>query len=85
MNQTPYEDQHEPGQYEIYIKGHLDDRWTGWFEGMTITLADNGETRLSGTVVDQSALHGLLRKVRDLGMTLVSVNRVEPEQTDDKP
>lgn len=85
MNQTPYEDQHEPGHYEIYIKGHLDDRWTGWFEGMTITLADNGETRLSGTVVDQSALHGLLRKVRDLGVTLVSVNRVEPEQTDDKP
>lgn len=84
MNQTPYEDQQEPGHYEIYIRGHLDDRWTGWFEGMTIRLTDNGETRLSGTVVDQSALHGLLRKVRDLGMPLVSVNRVEPGQTDDK-
>ena len=74
----------EPGQYQIRIKGHLHKRWADWFEGMTITLEDNGETSLIGTVVDQSALHGLLKKVRDLGMPLVSVNRIEPTQTNDK-
>jgi hypothetical protein len=86
MSTTPpsCEDHHELGYYEIRIKGHLDNRWTDWFEGLTITLEDNGETRLTGTVADQSALHGLLRKVRDLGMPLVSVNRIEPGQTDDK-
>jgi hypothetical protein len=73
----------EPGLYQIRIKGHLDKRRADWFEGMTITLEDNGETRLIGTVVDQSALHGLLKKVRDLGMPLVSVNRIEPSQTHD--
>jgi hypothetical protein len=87
MSTTPTstEGYQEPGHYEIRIKGHLDNRWAEWFEGFTITLENNGETRLSGTVVDQSALHGLLRKVRDLGMPLVSVNRVEPGRTDDKP
>lgn len=79
------EDHHEPGYYEIRIMGHLDDRWTDWFEGMTITLETDGETRLTGTVVDQSALHGLLKKVRDLGVQLISVNRIEPGQTDGKP
>src|SRR6266567_8314273 len=53
--------------YQITVKGHLDNRWTDWFEGLTITLEDNGETLLTGPVVDQAALHGLLRKVRDLG------------------
>lgn len=79
------EDHHEPGYYEIRIMGHLDDRWTDWFEGMTISLETDGETRLTGTVVDQSALHGLLKKVRDLGVQLISVNRIEPGQTDGKP
>lgn len=77
------EEHHEYGYYEIRIKGHLDDRRAGWFEGMTITLEDKNETRLSGIVVDQSALHGLLKKVRDLGMPLLSVNRIEPKLTDD--
>jgi hypothetical protein len=62
--------------YEIRIQGHLDDRWAGWFDGLTITLEDNGETLLTGPVVDQAALHGLLRKVRDLGIPLISVIRI---------
>jgi hypothetical protein len=76
------EDYHEPGLYEIRIKGHLDNRWADWFDGLTITLEDNGETLLTGPVVDQAALHGLLRKVRDLGMPLLSVTRVRPGQAD---
>lgn len=66
----------EPEHYEIRIEGHLDTRWVDWFDGLTITLEDNGETVLTGTVADQAALHGLLRKVRDLGMTLISVNTI---------
>jgi len=77
------EDHHEPGRYEIRIKGHLDNRWGDWFDGLTISLEDNGETLLTGLVVDQAALHGLLRKVRDLGVPLVSVIRVKPEQPDE--
>ncbi|MCP4606061.1 MAG: hypothetical protein GY847_37050 [Proteobacteria bacterium] len=73
------EEHDEPGFCEIRIKGHLGGRWAGWFEGLTITLQDNGDTLLSGPVVDQAALHGLLRKVRDLGLPLLSVNRVEPD------
>jgi hypothetical protein len=76
------EEHGEPGLYEIRIKGHLDDRWAGWFGSLAITLEDNGETFLTGSVVDQAALHGLLRKVRDLGMPLISVIRVERGQTD---
>jgi len=64
--------------YEIRIKGHLDDRWTYWFEGLTITLKEDGDTLLIGPVVDQAALHGLLNKVRDLGIPLLSVNRIKP-------
>lgn len=70
-----------PAHYEIRIQGHMDDRWAGWFEGMTITREDSGETLLAGAVVDQAALHGLLRKVRDLGLPLISVIQVEPRQT----
>ena len=70
----------KPARYEIRIKGHLDNRWANWFEGLTITALDNGETLLTGPVVDQAALHSLLRKVRDLGLPLVSVIHVEPEQ-----
>jgi len=66
--------------YEIRIKGHLDDKWVDWFDGLSITREDNGETLLRGLVVDQAALHGLLRKVRDLGLPLIAVNLVEPKQ-----
>jgi hypothetical protein len=68
--------------YQITVKGHLDNRWANWFEGLTITALDDGETLLTGPVVDQAALHGLLRKVRDLGMPLLSVTRVRPSQAD---
>ena len=70
----------DPGQpiaYQIKIEGHLDVQWTDWFSGLTITLEENGDTLFTGPVVDQAALFGLLKKVRDLGMPLVSLNRVE--------
>jgi hypothetical protein len=70
------EDHDKPGLYQIRLKGHLDYRWADWFGGLTITALDNGETLLTGPVVDQAALHGVLRKVRDLGMPLISVTRV---------
>ncbi len=65
--------------YQIRIKGHLGQQWTDWFEELTITLKENGETLLTGPVVDQAALYGLLKKVRDLGMPLLAVNRVESD------
>jgi hypothetical protein len=68
--------------YQIRIKGQLDSKWTDWFGGLTITLEDNGDTLLTGPVVDQAALHGLLKKVRDLGMPLVSVSPLEHGQVD---
>jgi hypothetical protein len=68
--------------YQIRIKGHLGRQWTDWFEGLTITLEDNGDTLLTGPVVDQAALHSLLKKVRDLGTPLISVNRVQPDPAD---
>jgi len=71
---TPF----QPVVYQIRLKGHLGSQWTDWFEGLTITLEDNGDTLLTGLVIDQAALHGLLKKVRDLGLPLVSVNPVEP-------
>lgn len=67
----------QPVVYQIRIKGHLGSQWTDWFEGLTITLEEEGDTLLSGPVVDQAALHGLLKKVRDLGMPLVSVCPLE--------
>ncbi len=73
-------DSDEPVVYQIRVKGHLDLQWTDWFEGLTITLEDNGETLLTGSVVDQAALHGLLKKVRDLGMPLISVTRIKPDK-----
>jgi hypothetical protein len=72
----------QPMVYQIRIKGHLGREWTDWFGGLTITLEDNGDTLLTGSVVDQAALHGLLRKVRDLGVPLLSVSRVEPGQAE---
>ena len=78
------EDQYEAGLYEIRIKGHLDDRWSDWFGGVTITLEDTGNTLLTCLVIDQAALHGLLKKVRDLGIPLLSVNCVIPSQAESR-
>jgi hypothetical protein len=75
-------DPDQPMVYQIRIKGHLGREWADWFEGLTLTALDNGETLLTGAVVDQAALHGVLRKVRDLGIPLLSVVRVKPGQLD---
>ena len=72
----------EPLVYQIRLKGHLGPHWSDWFEGLTITALDNGETLLTGPVLDQAALHGLLKKVRDLAMPLISVSPVPPDQTE---
>ena len=75
-------DLNQPMVYQIRIKGHLGRQWADWFEGLTITLEDSGETLLTGSVVDQAALYGLLRKVRDVGMPLISVNCITPVQAE---
>jgi hypothetical protein len=75
-------DQDAAGRYEIRLQGHLDEQWAAWFGGLTLTLEANGDTLLTGPVVDQAALHGVLRKVRDLGLPLLAVRRIEPGQTD---
>ena len=72
----------QPAIYQVRLKGHLGGQWQDWFEGLAISLEDNGETLLTGPVVDQAALHGLLRKVRDLGMPLVSINRADTRPAD---
>jgi hypothetical protein len=68
----------QPVVYQIRLKGHLSALWRDWFDGLTITLEDNGDTLLTGLVIDQAALHGLLKRVRDLGLPLLSVNPVKP-------
>src|ERR671917_471920 len=72
----------QPMVYQIRIKGHLGPQWIEWFGGVTITLEDNGDTLLTGPVVDQAALYGLLRKVRDLSLPLISVTRAQTDQID---
>lgn len=76
----PNIDPSQPVVYQIRLKGHLSHQWSDWFEGLTITLEESGDTLLTGPVIDQAALFGLLKKVRDLGMPLISVNRVEINQ-----
>jgi len=73
---------HHPGGYEIRLKGHLDSRWAASFGGLTLTNESDGTTLIHGPVVDQAALYGLLQKVRDMGLPLVSVTQVEPDQPD---
>lgn len=70
---------HEPSVYEIRVQGHLDARWIGWFDGLSFTHTGDGATVLAGPVADQAALHSLLRKVRDLGLPLISVVQVDPK------
>ena len=80
MSNTPYS-RPDPGQpriYQIRLAGHLSHQWSDWFAGLAITLEEGGDTLLTGPVVDQAALFGLLKKVRDLGMPLVSLHRLEP-------
>jgi hypothetical protein len=79
---TPQPESIQPPVYQIRIKGQLDSQWSDWFSGMTITLAEGGDTLITGPVVDQAALHGLLKKIRDLGLPLVSVCPVQSGTAD---
>jgi hypothetical protein len=79
---TPIPDRPEAGRYEIRLKGRLDAHWAAWFDGLTVSHETDGTTVLSGPIVDQAALHGLLQRVRDLGLPLVSVRQVEGDQPD---
>lgn len=69
-----------PKIFQIKIKGHLGQQWASWFDGLTIALEEDGNTLLSGPIADQSALHGILKKIRNLGMPLLSVNTIDPDQ-----
>jgi hypothetical protein len=75
----PHGERPESGWYEIRIQGHLEARWGSWFDGLTLTRDGDGTTTLRGLVIDQAALHGLLQKVRDLGLPLVSVTHVQAD------
>jgi hypothetical protein len=78
MSCTSTGHQHDPGRYEIRVRGRLGSRWAAWFDGMTLTPESDGTTTIHGPVVDQAALHGLLRKLHDVGLPLVSVTQVPP-------
>jgi len=79
MNETPTPRHPEAGRYGIRLMGHLESRWASWFDGLSLTSESDGSTVIHGPVADQAALHGLLRKVRDVGLPLISVTRVGPE------
>jgi hypothetical protein len=81
----PVGSRHEPGAYEIRLEGHLGTRWAAWFDGLTLTHESDGTTTLCGDVLDQAALHGVLQKVRDLGLPLVSVNHVDQPTEESTP
>ena len=82
MNETPAPigNWHEAGRYEIRLKGRLETRWAAWFDGLSLTHESDGNTLIHGFVADQAALHGLLQKVRDMGLPLVSVTQIGPDQ-----
>jgi hypothetical protein len=85
MSEIPTGPHHNPGRYEIRLKGHLDSRWAAWFDGLSLTNQSDGTTIIRGPVADQAALHGLLQKVRDIGLPLVSVTQVQPDQPERLP
>jgi hypothetical protein len=85
MSENPTGPQHNPGRYEIRLKGHLESRWGAWFDGLTLTNESDGTTIMHGPVADQAALYGLLQKVRDLGLPLVSVTQIQPGQPECLP
>ena len=78
MSAIPAGRHQDPGRYEIRVKGHLDARWAAWFDGLTLTRGSDGTTTICGPVADQAALHGVLQKIRDLGLPLISVNYAAP-------
>ena len=78
MSAIPADRHQDPGWYEIRVQGHLDTRWAAWFDGLTLTHGSDGTTTIEGPVADQAALHGVLQKIRDLGLPLISVNHVTP-------
>ena len=80
MNDTPTRPR-EPGNYAIRVAGHLEQRWVTWFDGLTLTHQDDGTTVIDGPVADQAALHGVLQKIRDLGLPLLSVTPAPPTST----
>ena len=77
MSETSTGNHREAGRYEIRLKGHLDSRWAAWFDGLSLTNESDGTTLIRGLVADQAALHGLLQKVRDIGLPLVSVTQID--------
>lgn len=79
MNTPPSGQPHEGSWYEIRLQGRLEPRWSAWFDGLTLTVADDGTTTLRGLLVDQAALHGQLQRLRDLGLPLISVSQVSPD------
>ena len=79
---TSTADPHSSGRYEIRLKGLLDARWAAWFDGLSLTLEGDGTTVIYGQIVDQAALHGVLHKVRDVGLPLIAVSRVDPDHPD---
>ena len=79
MSDTSAGHPRDPGRYEIRVKGHLSSRWAAWFDGLALTRVGDGTTLIHGPVVDQAALYGLLAKVRDVGLPLISVTQVEPD------
>ncbi len=85
MSERSTGNRNEVGRYEIRLEGHLASRWAAWFDGLSLTNENDGTTIIHGLVVDQAALHGLLQKVRDVGLPLVSVTQVDTDQTDVPP